>query len=68
MYRYKLQMKWDYERKRKNKVKLPLLIDRGGLYGCQTSRIPHCLDNQLTDGVEVVRFMPRKRFTPQEDS
>jgi hypothetical protein len=22
----------------------------GGLYGCEMLRIPHCLDNQLTDG------------------
>jgi hypothetical protein len=23
------------------------VIDRGGLYGCEISRIPHCLDNRL---------------------
>jgi hypothetical protein len=27
---------------------------RGGPYGCETSRIPHFLDNRLTDGAEVV--------------
>jgi hypothetical protein len=26
---------------------------RGGLYGCKTSRLPHFLDSQLTDGGEV---------------
>jgi hypothetical protein len=27
---------------------------RGGPQGCETSRLPHFLDNQLTDGGEVV--------------
>jgi hypothetical protein len=27
---------------------------REGPYGCETSRIPHLLDNRLTDGGEVV--------------
>jgi hypothetical protein len=27
---------------------------RGGPYGCETSRLPHFLDNRLTDGGEVV--------------
>jgi hypothetical protein len=26
----------------------------GGPYGFETSRLPHCLDNRLTDGGEVV--------------
>jgi hypothetical protein len=26
---------------------------RGGPYGCETSRLPHFLDNRLTDGGEV---------------
>jgi hypothetical protein len=26
----------------------------GGPYGCETSRLPHFLDNQLSDGGEVV--------------
>jgi hypothetical protein len=30
------------------------------------SRIPHFLDNQFTYGGEVVRLMPRPRFTLQE--
>jgi hypothetical protein len=27
---------------------------RGGLWGCKTLRIPHCIDNRLTDGGKVV--------------
>jgi hypothetical protein len=27
---------------------------RGGLLGCKMLRIPHCLDNRLTDGVKFV--------------
>jgi hypothetical protein len=26
----------------------------GGLYGCEMSRIPHCLDSRLKDGGKVV--------------
>jgi hypothetical protein len=32
-----------------------------------TSRIPHFLDNRLTDGSEVVSLMHRQRFTHRED-
>jgi hypothetical protein len=42
------------------------LTGRGGPYGCETSRFPH-LDNQLTDGGEVVSLTRRPPFTPQED-
>jgi hypothetical protein len=41
---------------------------RGGPWGCETSRFPHFLDNQLTDGGEVVSLMRSPTFTPQEDS
>jgi hypothetical protein len=41
---------------------------RGGPYGCETSRLPYILDNQLTDDGEVVSLTRRPSFTPQEDS
>jgi hypothetical protein len=28
----------------------------GGTQGCEASRLPHCLDNHLTDGGEVFSF------------
>jgi hypothetical protein len=37
--------------KKKNKD-IPVR-DRGGTYGCETSRLPHFLDNPLTDGGDV---------------
>jgi hypothetical protein len=32
---------------------------------CVTSRLPHFLDSQLTDGVEVVSLTRRPPFTPR---
>jgi hypothetical protein len=32
---------------------------RGGPYGCETSRLPHFLDNRLSDGGDVVSFTRR---------
>jgi hypothetical protein len=32
---------------------------RGGPYGCETSRMPHFIDNRLTDGCEVVSLTRR---------
>jgi hypothetical protein len=42
---------------------------RGGPQGCETSRLPHSLDNRLTDGGEVVSptRLPATLY-PQEDS
>jgi hypothetical protein len=37
----------------------------GGLKGCEMIRIPHCVDNRLTDGGKVVSRMHRPHFTPQ---
>jgi hypothetical protein len=40
----------------------------GGLYGCETIMIPHCLDNWFTDGGEIVSLctglapLPRNIF------
>jgi hypothetical protein len=41
---------------------------RGGAYACETSRLPHFLDSQLTDGGEVVSLTRQPLFTRQEDS
>jgi hypothetical protein len=42
---------------------------RGGPYGCETSRLPHFLDNRLTESGEVVSFKCRPAVLyPQEDS
>jgi hypothetical protein len=40
---------------------------RAGVWGCETSRIPLCLDSRLTDGCEAslmcwLRFNPSGRF------
>jgi hypothetical protein len=40
---------------------------REGPYGCETLRLPHFLNNRLTDGGEVVSLMRRPLLT-QEDS
>jgi hypothetical protein len=45
-----------------------LITGRGGPYGCETSRLPHFLDNRLTDGGEVVSLTRRPLFTSQEYS
>jgi hypothetical protein len=34
--------------------------------GCEMLRIPHCLDNRLTDGGKVVSPMYWPRSTPQK--
>jgi hypothetical protein len=47
---------------------LSLLTGREGPKGCETSRLPHCLDKRLTDGGEDVSLTRRSPFTPQEDS
>jgi hypothetical protein len=39
---------------------------RGVPYGCDTSRLPHFLDNRLTDGGTVVSLMRRPFFTPMK--
>jgi hypothetical protein len=41
------------------KVKAAPVTGRGGPQGWETSRLPHFLDNQLTDGGEVVSLMGR---------
>jgi hypothetical protein len=39
---------------------------RGGPWGCETSRLPHFLENRLTDGGEVVNFTRRPPFAPRK--
>jgi hypothetical protein len=39
---------------------------RGGLYGCETSRLEHFEDSRLTDGGEVVSLTRLSRFTPRK--
>jgi hypothetical protein len=41
---------------------------RGGPCRCETSRLPHFLDNLLTDGVEVASLTRQPPLTPQEES
>jgi hypothetical protein len=36
----------------------------GGLQGCDMLRIPHCLENLLTDGGKFVSHMHRPRYNP----
>jgi hypothetical protein len=53
--------------RRNDKEKGIPVTDRGGPYACETSRLPHFVDNGLTDSDEVVSFTRRPPFTPQED-
>jgi hypothetical protein len=39
---------------------------RGGPLGCETSRFPHFVDNQLTDDCEVVSLMCWLLFTSRK--
>jgi hypothetical protein len=41
------------------KLKAIPATGRGGPWGCETSRLPHFLDNRLTDGGEVVSLKHR---------
>jgi hypothetical protein len=41
---------------------------RGGPQDCETTRLPHFLDNRLTDGVKFVSLTRRPPFTTQENS
>jgi hypothetical protein len=46
------------------KGKAILVTGHVGPMGCETLRLPHFLDNQLTDGGEVVSLMYWPPFTP----
>jgi hypothetical protein len=48
--------------KQQNKA-IPL-TGRGDPLGCETSRLPHFLENRLTDGGEFVKLTRRSHFAP----
>jgi hypothetical protein len=50
----------------KRKDKAITVTVREGPKACETSRIPHFLDNQLIDDSEVVDLMCRPPFTPMK--
>jgi hypothetical protein len=50
----------------KKKVKVIYVTGRGSLYVCEKLRIPHCLDNRLTDGAKVVSPTHRPRSTSED--
>jgi hypothetical protein len=41
---------------------------RGGPWGCEMLRLPHFVNNRLTDGGKVVSLTRRTPFNPLEDS
>jgi hypothetical protein len=52
---------------KKGKGKAISVTGRGGPWGFETSRLPHFLDNRLTDSSEVVSLTHRPSLTPRED-
>jgi hypothetical protein len=57
---------YSWSKGRKGKV-IPV-TGCGGPYNCETSRLPHFLDNRLTDLGEVFSLTCQPTFTPQKDS
>jgi hypothetical protein len=49
-----------------SKAKAIPVTGLGGLQGCEMLRIPHCLDNRLTDGGKFVSPTHSPHSTPQE--
>jgi hypothetical protein len=60
---YFINLKLTASLNKKEKRKAIPVTDRGTLYSYEISRIPHCLENRLTDGGEVVIFTLQRRFT-----
>jgi hypothetical protein len=58
-----------YSIKGNKKGKAIPVTGRGGPWGCETSSLPHFVDNRITDGGEVVSLtrLPAALYT-QEDS
>jgi hypothetical protein len=48
----------------KKEIKAIHVRGRGGPEGCEMSRLPHFLDNRLTDGGEVVSLTRRPHLYP----
>jgi hypothetical protein len=57
-----------FKRKGKGKGKATPLTGHGGPLGCETSRLPHFLNNRLTYGRKVVSPRRRPPVSSQEDS
>jgi hypothetical protein len=55
-----------YECWNKSKIKAIPVTRRGGLYGREILMIPHCLDNRLKNGREVVSLTRQPISTPQK--
>jgi hypothetical protein len=60
---YAQEGKSDIEVKKSEAI---LVRVRGGLKGCEMLRIPHYLDNRLTDGCKFFSPMHRPSSTPQK--
>jgi hypothetical protein len=52
------------KQKDKKKSKGILVAGRGGLQDCEISKLPHFLNNRLTDGSNVVIRTRRPHFIP----
>jgi hypothetical protein len=50
----------------RSKGKANPVTDRGGPFGCETSRFTHFLDCRLTDGGDVVSLTLRPPFIPRK--
>jgi hypothetical protein len=61
IFRTAWDMYWRYLKSKANPVR-----GSGDPQDCKTSRLPHFLDNQLTDGGEVVSLTRRPPFTPRK--
>jgi hypothetical protein len=59
---------YPHEGEGEGEVKAIRVRGRGAPLGCETSRLPHFLDNRLQDGDNVVSLTRRPSSTPQEDS
>jgi hypothetical protein len=54
------------EGEKKKKKKSIIVTGRGDSQGCETSKVPHFLDNRFTDGGKVVRFTRWPSYTPKK--